>query len=120
MKPRFRFLAALFALTALVLLQGEVLWASSSCAGGMEMEMEMGMDAPATAHPDTHAPDHRTDAPPCPLMPSGAASCVAAALMLPSGDAPPPGAPEHELAIAASDHAKDLLLAVSLLRPPRA
>lgn len=118
MKPRFRFLAALFALTALVLLQGEVLWASSSCAS--DMEMEMGMDAPAAAHPDTHAPDRGTEAPPCPLMPSGAASCVAAALMLPSADAPPPGAPEPELAVAASDHAKDLLLAVSLLRPPRA
>lgn len=129
MKARFRILAALFALSSLVLLQVEGLWASSACPPEMEMPMEShpadaGAEAPhcPLGEPGhSHEQDREGSEPPaCPLMPAGAASCVGGALMPPTADQPAPGTAEDEFSPAASDHAKDLLLAVSLLRPPRA
>lgn len=131
MKRRLRLAGALFALSALVLLQAEALWASSACS--MEMVMEMPVAA-GTADADPHAADcpmahsglshehdeRGSDVPECPLMPAGAASCVGGVALLPPSDAPAPAPSDDELSPASTDHAKDLLLAVSLLRPPRA
>jgi len=125
MKLRFRFLAARFALTALVLFQVEGLWASSTCS----MEMPAATQVTDAAFPADdcamgqpgHSHEHDgqdSKGPDCPLMPAGAASCVGAAVLLPSSAAPSLGTAEDELPTASSDHAKDLLLAVFLLRPP--
>lgn len=129
MKFRFRSLAALLALSALALLQVEALWASSACSLGMEMSVA-GQTAEADTHPEDclmgPAAQHHehegqgSQAPACPLMAAGAASCVGGAAVLPVSDEPTPGPVETDTAVASSDHAKDLLLAVSLLRPPQA
>lgn len=129
MRFRFRLLAALFALSALFLLQVEGLWASSACSGEMEMPVAaQSTDAVphAEACPmDERAQPHEHDGqssrgPSCPLMPSGAASCIGGIAVLPSSAAPALGPAEDERSLASSDHATDLLLAVALLRPPRA
>lgn len=128
MKLRFRFLAALFALVGLFLFQVEGLWASSACS---EMEMPAASQvADAGSHPEacpmgepghSHEQDGKGhQGPVCPLMPAGPTSCVGGVALLSSSDEPDLGIAEDEFSTASSDHAKDLLLAVSLLRPPRA
>lgn len=128
MKRRSRLLAALFALSALVLFQAEGLWASSACPPEMEMPRASepaSADSPCEACPTgesghSHERDENgSKAPDCPLMPAGAASCVGGIALLPSSSAPALVTVEDEHLVASSDHAKDLLLAVSLLRPPR-
>lgn len=129
MKPRFRFFAAIIALSALVLFQAEGLWASSACS----VEMEAGFTAEAgdaDPHPadcpmgeSGHSPEDDGNAPEppaCPLLPVGAASCVGGVAVLPAADEPAFGPADGGLLVASTDHAKDLLLAVSLLRPPQA
>lgn len=129
MNPRFRALSALFALIALLLFQVEALWASSACS----METDMAAAAQpvdAASHSDAAQPvqaDHPhgqhgsgSQAPECPLMPAGTASCVGGVAVLGPSAAPALHFAESRLPLASSDHAKDLLLAVSLLRPPQA
>lgn len=129
MKVRFRFLAALFALSALVLFQVEGLWASAACS--MEMEMPAASEIAATeSHPENcsmgesrhsqEQEDRDSQSPHCPLVPVGAASCVGGVALLSSSHVPVLRTAEDERSITSSDHAKDLLLAVFLLRPPQA
>ncbi len=129
MKPRFHFLAALFALSALILFQVEGLWASAACS--MEMEMPAASQiADAESHPEacpmgesahsTEQGERDSQSPHCPFVPVGAASCVGGVALLSSADVPVLRAAEDERSAVSSDYAKDLLLAVSLLRPPRA
>lgn len=129
MKLRVRFLAALFALSALILFQVEGLWASSACSTEMETPVAAqtaGADSHSEACPmgqpgQAHEHDGQgSQGPDCPLMPTGAASCVGGVALLPSSDEPALGPAVDELSLASSSHAKDLLLAVSLLRPPQA
>jgi hypothetical protein len=122
-KFRFRFLAALM---ALALFQVEGLWASSMCMAEMEMPAASQM-ADADPQSEAYQPGHpheqdRTGskAPACPLMPGGVASCEAGIALLPFSVAPDLGPTEGERAGGFTDHAKDLLLAVYLLRPPKA
>lgn len=129
MKLRFRFLAALFALSALILFQVEGLWASSACSSEMEMPVAA-QAANADSHPEacpmgqpgqSHEHDGQgSQGPDCPLMPAGTASCIGGVALLSSSSEPASGPVEDELSFGSSDHAKDLLLAVSLLRPPQA
>lgn len=131
MNSRFRGLAALLALLALSLFWVEGLWASM-CSADMEMEMPVAAqatDAGAPAAPpmargqtgQSHEQDGKgSQAPDCPLTAAGAASCTGAVALAPSSAVPSVVAAADEFAVASSDHAKDLLLAISLLRPPRA
>lgn len=129
MNRRFRFLSALFALMAIALFQVEALWASAACA--LEMEMPVATQtADAETHPGGCAMgqhgqkhDHErqgSQAPDCLLMPAGTASCTGGAALVPLSDEPSVGPAGVESSVASSDHAKDLLLAASLLRPPQA
>lgn len=132
MKLHFRLLAALFALSALIQFQVEGLWASSSCS--VEMEMPVPAGSEISDHTESHLASCSTGesghsreqdgkkphGPDCSLMLVDAASCMGVAALLPSSAKPDSGPVEDELPLASSDHAKDLLLAVSLLRPPQA
>lgn len=127
MGHRFRRLAALLALSSLALFQVEALWASSMCAAEMEMpgasERAAGsgaMACPMVGSGESHEHDEGSRAPDCPLVPAGAASCVGGVALLSAADEPPVAPAEDELSLTSSEHAADLLLAVALLRPPRA
>ena len=120
MKTRFRFLSALL---TVLLFQAEGLSASAcsrEMGGATSGQMaDMDSDACANGHTEHSSGEHgpkKTS--PCPLV---AVSVCAGAMGLPQFSAAPAVFDLHGTpALASSDHAKDLLLANALLRPPRA
>jgi hypothetical protein len=129
MELRFRLLAALFALSSLILLQVEGLWASSACSIETEApvisEVAESESRLATCPMSEDRHSHEQDgnspkAPDCSLMLIDAGSCMGAVALLSSSDKAASAPAGDERSLASSDHAKDLLLAVSLLRPPQA
>ena len=143
MNRRFRILGALLALSALSASYAEGVWASSTCAAMGPMDMEgmgsMAMDEAdppvmrghamgSMAGPDSTQPDKRSDtapvdpssgpAPDCPLL-AVAGGCTA--VSFPAAEptvgfaSPVPAAPTAALSVS-----PELLLATSLLRPPKA
>jgi hypothetical protein len=133
MKPRFRFLAALFALVALSLSLAEGVWAST-CAPGMGMDsaamasMDVAsheVDCPAAtigSHTDRSGTDrNQTDVPHCPFVPAWVAGSCAVAASLPAGSfASLSPSAEGALLAVAPDDARDILLVSAFFRPPRA
>lgn len=127
MRSRLRASVALPALLAFSLFWVEGVMAST-CAPGMEAassaEMETAPDAldcpmgePGHSHEQGEGEPR---GPVCPLVPSGAVSCTGGVAVLAGYPQPVLDSPYGEGDAASPDHAKDLLLAVSLLRPPRA
>ena len=127
MRTHFRLPVALLALMALFLFQAEGLWASVDCAAEMGSGSQV-MDASSDTgdcpmgHPEhSHSQDENgPERPDCPLMPGGITSCVGAVALIHSSDGSDIAPGSDQVSVATSDHAKDLLLAVSLLRPPQA
>lgn len=127
MRTHFRLPVALLALMALFLFQAEGLWASVECSAEMGAGSQV-MDASSDSG-DCPMGDaghsHQEDAsgpemPDCPLMPGGITSCVGAVALIQPSDGADIAPGLDQVSVAMSDHAKDLLLAVSLLRPPQA
>lgn len=128
MKIHFRSLAALFALLAFSLFWAEGVWASMCSPGvGMDtataMVADMGSDANAclvgTTIPSSGSEESRSDGPHCPL-PMGVSSCTVGLPLAAESATPEVPALEGASLVGSPDHAKDLLLAVSLFHPPRA
>ena len=130
MKSRFRLVAALFALSAFSLFWVEGVWASM-CSTTMETASttEMaGMDPasnsdgcpPGMTMPGSDSDQNRSEAPHCPLVPVGAASCVVGIPLAAESDVSMVPSPEGSSPLGSADHAKDLLLTVALFHPPRA
>lgn len=119
MSARFRVLAALLALIALSAGTAERMIASL-CDMGAETvahaQAGSAADVPDAGHETT--PNGEPSS--CPLVPAGAVSCVGAAPFLAVSQPPLPLLPEAALVSLSQSDARDLLLAVSLLRPPRA
>ena len=117
MNRRFRILGALLALSALSASYAEGVWASSTCAAMGPMDME-GMGSMAMDEATAPVDPSSGPAPDCPLL---AVTGGCTAVSFPAAEptvgfaSPVPAAPTAALSVS-----PELLLATSLLRPPKA
>ena len=130
MISRFRVLVALLAYLALTVMTVEGLWASA-CPTDMDTHpvatVSTSTDGPADAGCSaemTHSSgaseqEGRSDVPPCPWMPLGAASSCAGVVALPVASIPElVPSPEGTLSLGSPDHPRDLLVVLAFFRPP--